>query len=123
LTIDMFGDDEFLAGEPTFIGRSCAAGRRFVRLNPDGEVFRRSEKRHLCNLLAGTFIPTAQASECDTSYSFYYCFYFCRKYSSNEAQTISPPAGSGPRETSGLARSILTNLRSLPLRRRATPEA
>jgi len=55
-TINMFDDDEFLHGQPRFTGRSCDAGRRFVRLNPDGEVFRCSQKTRLGNLLAGTFI-------------------------------------------------------------------
>jgi len=89
-TINMFDDDEFLSGQPGFTGSSCDAGRRFVRLNPDGEVFRCSQKTRLGNLLAGTFIPAGQPSPCDTSY----CFYFCRKYASADAQIAQLRASS-----------------------------
>jgi len=115
-TINMFDDDEFLVGEPSFAGRSCEAGRRFVRLNPDGEVFRCSQKTRLGNLLTGTFIPSGQASPCDTSY----CFYFCRKYASDEAQTTKPWVSSavspGSRTPPGFVSRILTNFRSSRVR-------
>ena len=102
-TINMFDDDEFLAGMPSFTGRSCEAGRRFVRLNPDGEVFRCSEKTQLGNLLAGTFISIDRASPCDTSY----CFYFCRKYASDVVPNDKVPiAGSESRLGASLARRI-----------------
>jgi MoaA/NifB/PqqE/SkfB family radical SAM enzyme len=94
-TINMFEDDEFLGGQPDFTGRSCEPGRRFVRLNPDGEVFRCSQKTRLGNLLDGTFVPTGQASPCDTSY----CFYFCQKYASDGAQTTKSRAS---RETGAM---------------------
>jgi MoaA/NifB/PqqE/SkfB family radical SAM enzyme len=110
-TINMFDDDEFLGGQPSFIGRSCEAGHRFVRLNPDGEVFRCSQKTGLGNLLAGTFTPAGQASPCETSY----CFYFCRKYSSSEAGTIepeAPPSAGSASRTLELRARVLTSLRT-----------
>jgi MoaA/NifB/PqqE/SkfB family radical SAM enzyme len=104
ITIDMFDDEEFLGGVPSFTGRTCEAGRRFVRLNPDGEVFRCSEKTRLGNLLAGTFTPAQRASLCDTSY----CFYFCQKYASDGVQTTKPssPDG-GSRKPSGFIKRVL----------------
>ncbi len=119
-TINMFDDDEFLAGQPSFTGRSCEAGRRFVRLNPDGEAFRCSEKTRLGNLLAGTFIPTERASPCDTSY----CYYFCRKYASDAAQaTNSPSAPAESLRDATLAGRILTNFRFLRMKQGAAAEA
>lgn len=93
LTINLFDDDQLLEGKPRFTGRSCEAGRRFVRLDPDGEVFRCSHKTRLGNLLAGTFTPTLQARPCDT----FYCYYFCQKYASDGSQTTKPPPSSSTR--------------------------
>ena len=39
-TIDVFGDENYLGGTPEFRGRLCSAGEKFVKLLPDGAVFR-----------------------------------------------------------------------------------
>jgi MoaA/NifB/PqqE/SkfB family radical SAM enzyme len=39
-TIDVFGDENYLDGTPEFRGRLCSAGEKFVKLLPDGAVFR-----------------------------------------------------------------------------------
>jgi MoaA/NifB/PqqE/SkfB family radical SAM enzyme len=80
-SIDVFADDAFIDGTPAYAGRSCEAGRRFVSIEPDGEVFRCSPKTGLGNLLAGTFAPLGGPAPCDTSY----CFYFCQKYAAPHA--------------------------------------
>ena len=75
-SIDVFDDDELLGGEPSYVGRSCAAGSRFISIEPDGEVFRCSAKTRLGNLLDGSFEPLPGPAACDTRF----CPYWCRKY-------------------------------------------
>ena len=75
-SINMFDDDYFLEGVPSYTGALCDAGRRFVRVDPNGDVFRCSAKTRLGNLLGRTFVPRSQPAPCDTRY----CFYFCQKY-------------------------------------------
>ncbi|MFG1243753.1 radical SAM protein [Xanthobacter sp. V7C-4] len=76
-TVDPFADDDFLDGTPTFRGTVCAAGSRFVRIEPQGDVFRCGSDTALQgNILAGTFAPLPGPRPCDSGY----CFYFCRKY-------------------------------------------
>jgi MoaA/NifB/PqqE/SkfB family radical SAM enzyme len=84
-SIDVFGDDAFVEGTPSYAGRSCEAGRRFVSIEPDGEVFRCSPKTGLGNLLSGTFAPLPEPAPCDTSY----CFYFCQKYAAPPASAAA----------------------------------
>jgi hypothetical protein len=54
---------------------SCEAGRLFVRIMPDGDVYR-CGKDKLGNILEHTFEQQSRPSACDTSY----CYYFCKKY-------------------------------------------
>lgn len=90
-TINPFEDDDFLTGTPTFRGTACAAGSRFVRIEPQGDVFRcGSDTAMQGNILAGTFAPLAGPSPCDSGY----CFYFCRKYTGANFTTQLPTAGS-----------------------------
>lgn len=89
-SIDMFGDDQLLEGEPSFAGLSCDAGRRFVRIDPNGDVFRCSSETRLGNLLEGTFARRAAPAPCDTKY----CFYFCQKYAAKpDAEPSRTPGG------------------------------
>lgn len=82
LTVNPFDDHRFLDGVPDYGGRSCEAGRKFVSLAPNGDVFRCSTRNAAGeilaqgNLLDGSFAPTAGPAPCDTAY----CFYFCNKY-------------------------------------------
>jgi MoaA/NifB/PqqE/SkfB family radical SAM enzyme len=76
-TIDMFKDNDFLDGEPSYLGLSCEAGRLFVRLDPKGEIFRCGTPDSIGNVLRGTFERSSGPAPCETSY----CFYFCEKYS------------------------------------------
>jgi organic radical activating enzyme len=76
-SIDLSLDDTLLDGVPSFRGQSCEAGRRFVRLEGDGGVFRCSTDTRLGNLLDGSLRLRQEPAPCDTQY----CFYFCRKYS------------------------------------------
>jgi MoaA/NifB/PqqE/SkfB family radical SAM enzyme len=75
-SIDPFGDDALLGGVPSYAGRNCEAGRRFVAIKPDGAVMRCSDQTPLGNLLQGTFARRLQATPCDTNY----CYYFCKKH-------------------------------------------
>jgi hypothetical protein len=84
-TINPFEDDAFVTGFPGYAGRMCDAGRRFVRINPDGNVFRCSRKTPLGSLLNGTFAPLKRREPCDTSY----CYYFCEKHSLREPRVAA----------------------------------
>jgi MoaA/NifB/PqqE/SkfB family radical SAM enzyme len=75
-TIDMFHDDDLLDGVPSFRGQSCEAGRLFVRIDANGDIFRCGTSDRIGNVLEGEFERTAGPAACDTSY----CFYFCQKY-------------------------------------------
>jgi hypothetical protein len=72
----MFRDDNFLDGEPSYHGLSCEAGRLFVRIDPQGELFRCGTSDSLGKIRGGLFARKNAAAPCDTSY----CFYFCEKY-------------------------------------------
>ena len=92
-TVNPFGDEDFLGGVPSYTGRMCEAGRRFVAVRPNGSVFRCSDKAPLGNILRGNFARRSEAAVCDT----HYCFYFCQKH----AHPVAParpapiPAHSG----------------------------
>lgn len=83
-SIDMFSDDDLLDGEPSFAGRSCDAGHRFVRINPTGDVIRCGGPTMYGNVLAGTFKRAKGPKPCNTQH----CVYFCQKYT----QTRESPA-------------------------------
>jgi MoaA/NifB/PqqE/SkfB family radical SAM enzyme len=82
-TIDPFLDDGFLFGTPTYTGRTCQAGRTFVSIGSDGQVYRCSRKTALGNILKGSLTLLAAPRTCDTDF----CFYFCEKYSKPASQT------------------------------------
>ena len=88
-TINPFADADFVTGVPSYVGRMCEAGQRFVSIRPDGSVFRCSKETRLGNLLKGTFKPLVQSAPCDTSY----CYYFCEKYA---LPTATPEAARVP---------------------------
>jgi MoaA/NifB/PqqE/SkfB family radical SAM enzyme len=75
-SINPFGDDDFLHGVPSYGGRMCDAGHRFVTVRLNGRVFRCSDKQALGNILQGTFARRPGPAVCDT----HYCFYFCQKH-------------------------------------------
>jgi MoaA/NifB/PqqE/SkfB family radical SAM enzyme len=81
-SIDVFGDDYFLDGTPSYSGRPCEAGRLFVSIDPNGDVFRCSPQTRLGNVLEHSFKPLTGPAPCDTSY----CFYFCEKYAAAHQQ-------------------------------------
>lgn len=76
-SVDMFRDEDFLDGQPSFTGQSCEAGRLFVRLDQKGEAFRCGTSESLGSVLEGTFARRTEPAPCDTNY----CPYFCLKYS------------------------------------------
>jgi MoaA/NifB/PqqE/SkfB family radical SAM enzyme len=78
-TIDVFGDQKYINAIPKFTGRMCSAGSKFVRLLPDGTIYRceLKESNYLGNILDNSFRPQLVKSRCDSEY----CFYFCLKYS------------------------------------------
>lgn len=82
ITVNPFDDHRFLDGLPVYRGRSCEAGRKFVSIAPNGDVFRCSshnddgETLAQGNILQGSFMPAPGPAPCDTGY----CFYFCNKY-------------------------------------------
>src|SRR5262249_16555667 len=56
-TVDVFEDENYLDGLPGFGGRMCSAGEKFVRIKPDGEIYRCEVKQsnYLGNILEGSF--------------------------------------------------------------------
>ncbi len=92
-SIDMFHDDKFLGGVPSFHGSTCDAGHLFVKIKENGDVFRCSTAMKLGNVLEGTFAARPAAAPCNTNY----CFYFCRKYARGgkeigSGNSAKPPA-------------------------------
>ncbi|MBW7969867.1 radical SAM protein [Bradyrhizobium sp. BR 10289] len=79
-SIDVFNDDRYLTGLPTYGGRLCSAGERFVQIHPNGDVFRCGGTGLQGNLLQGTTVFQSGASVCQTEH----CYYFCEKYSQAE---------------------------------------
>lgn len=76
-SIDMFNDDAFLHGVPSYTDLLCDAGFRFVHISPDGDVRRCGPVWKLGNILDGTFARRLELAPCNARH----CFYFCRKYS------------------------------------------
>ncbi len=85
-TINMFLDDRFLHGIPSYHGRLCGAGHRFVRIDSDGTVFRCGAGKRCGNLLRRRVRLAKGPKHCDTSY----CPYFCEKYTSPQYLTARP---------------------------------
>lgn len=76
-TINPLLDKYFLDGFPDFRGELCTAGMNFVRIKPDGSVFRCGKKSPLGNLIEQKidFYPDAKPCN-DTA-----CPYICIRYS------------------------------------------
>jgi MoaA/NifB/PqqE/SkfB family radical SAM enzyme len=87
-SIDPRFDDDFLGEVPRFTGQNCAAGQKFIRIEPNGNAFRCSIKTALGNILDQTLVLRDAQARCNTSY----CFYFCRKYTD-----IAKPDRNAPR--------------------------
>jgi MoaA/NifB/PqqE/SkfB family radical SAM enzyme len=84
-SIDMLNDDAHVDGLPVYKGRICDAGRKFVELRANGDVFRCGSRNSQGNLLDGSFVRRLHAEPCNSGH----CYYFCNKYS-------TPPALSAP---------------------------
>jgi len=95
-SLDMLHDDEYVDGLPDYKGRLCEAGRMFVELRANGDVFRCGRRDLQGNLLDGSFVRRLHPEPCRSVH----CYYFCNKYS-------TPPVASvtaiGPKRTSGAA--------------------
>ena len=77
-SIDVFGDENYVEGIPSFVGRMCSAGETFVSMQPDGRIYRCEAKHsnYLGNILDASYRFHAGKSACNSSY----CFYWCLKY-------------------------------------------
>ncbi len=75
-TIDLFTEASLVDGPRDYTGQLCASGSRFVRIEPDGSVFRCGTTEPLGNLLDGTLSLLPSPRACNTNY----CPYFCEKY-------------------------------------------
>jgi hypothetical protein len=103
-SIDVFSDDELLATYPAFTGRPCSAGAKFVRISPNGDVFRCSKETPRGNLLHGTMQLNTAPTPCDTNY----CVYFCKKYTADAAASMVQPPVHGSAAVGGtFARTAL----------------
>ena len=90
-SVDVFGDERFLGGYPSYLGQLCDSGRSFVKIAPDGTVLRCGSHQRLGNLLLGTMRLLDAPRPCDTSY----CPYFCEKYTApHYTARIKVPASS-----------------------------
>ncbi|MEG3838669.1 radical SAM protein [Microcoleus sp. herbarium14] len=77
-TIDMFNDERFLNSNRNYHGRLCGSGYNFIKLKPDGSVFRCGSKECLGNILQKNVSFLSSPMLCNSSY----CPYFCEKYTS-----------------------------------------
>src|SRR6185437_9483763 len=75
-SLDMLHDDAYVDGLPDFTGRICEAGRKFVQLESNGDVFRCGGKDFQGNLLDGSFVRRVHPAPCNSVH----CYYFCNKY-------------------------------------------
>jgi MoaA/NifB/PqqE/SkfB family radical SAM enzyme len=83
-SIDVFGDENYVDGIPSFGGRMCSAGEKFVSLQPDGRIYRCEAKQsnYLGNILDASYRFQTGKSPCDSKY----CFYWCLKYADAPSQ-------------------------------------
>ena len=79
-TIDLYTEAGLIEGRRDYSGRLCASGSRFVRIEPDGSVFRCGTTETLGKLLENNLRLLTAPRPCDTSY----CPYFCEKYTRPE---------------------------------------
>jgi MoaA/NifB/PqqE/SkfB family radical SAM enzyme len=84
-TINPSLDSRFLDGFPDFTGISCSAGKRFVRIRPDGTVHRCGSRTELGNIRARTLSLLPDARPCDDSC----CPYVCLRYSAADPAAIT----------------------------------
>jgi len=75
-SINMFTDERFLKRIPSYQGKLCAAGEKFVQIEPDGNVVRCNSGQSLGNILLRNLEMFSGPRPCDTTY----CPYFCEKY-------------------------------------------
>lgn len=85
-TIDMFNDERFLNSHShrNYHGRLCGSGYKFIKLKPDGSVFRCGSKECLGNILQKNVSFLSSPMLCNSSY----CPYFCEKYTSQRFTKI-----------------------------------
>lgn len=90
-TINVFDDDQYLDGVPKFKGVDCRAGKDFVKIDVDGEVYRCANDVRLGNLLQNTFVRRQRAEPCAS----HHCYYVCKKYSKPmQQESIQQPVPS-----------------------------
>jgi len=70
----LFSDFRFIDNLPDFRGRLCNAGRKFVRIAPNGTVFRCNTSEVQGNILFRDVQFFNAPEPCNTSYSPYWCF-------------------------------------------------
>jgi MoaA/NifB/PqqE/SkfB family radical SAM enzyme len=70
----LFSDFRFIDDLPDFRGRLCSAGQKFVRIAPNGTVFRCSTSEVHGNILFRDVKFLHAPEPCNTSYSPYWCF-------------------------------------------------
>jgi MoaA/NifB/PqqE/SkfB family radical SAM enzyme len=75
-TINVFNDAAYLDGVPSFHGRHCDAGYRFVAIDPKGTVVRCGASTDLGNILARSLHLWDEGRACNSTH----CMYFCEKY-------------------------------------------
>ncbi|MET2829917.1 radical SAM protein [Mesorhizobium shangrilense] len=81
-TINFFSDEDYLGGVPSFKGRTCDAGYKFVAITPEGDVSLCGGPQ-LGNMLDGSLRLRDKSSVCNTTY----CVYFCAKYAQPAVET------------------------------------
>ena len=87
-TVNPMLDVQYLNGFPDFTGLSCTAGQNFVRIKPDGTVFRCGMETRLGNIRARQLTFHTEARPCDDRC----CPYVCLRYSgADDAETRRLP--------------------------------
>jgi MoaA/NifB/PqqE/SkfB family radical SAM enzyme len=117
-TINPLLDRNYLDGVPDFTGISCSAGRLFVSIDVDGNIFRCGQKTLLGNIFERRLNLLAEDRPCDDRS----CFYHCLRYSrfEQEAPANYPRRGAPTAferalaATRGLRRMIRNQLVAFP---------
>ena len=76
-TVNPLMDRDFLAGTPDFTGVMCSAGRAFLTIAPDGNIYACGHTRRIGNLLLGTLNLLDADMPCRSDW----CHYVCVRYS------------------------------------------
>lgn len=81
-TVDPTVDRHFLDGFPSFSGTSCSAGKNFVRIDPDGRIYRCGKNTQIGDIHKNEINLFLEPRPCDDKA----CPYMCLRYTGLSVQ-------------------------------------